>query len=205
MAAEWPEEIYQELVAAGVRQVAYVPDAGHRRLIDRCHADASMQAMSLTSEEEGVGMLAGAWLGGQRGVLLMQSSGVGNCINMLSLNQECRIPLLMLITMRGDWGEFNSWQVAMGQGTPAALEAANVLVYRADSEEHCRRDGARLRCARFQLGAGRGRADRPARGRDQGLQVRGVQVNGASDRASDETPSPLRERLHDAHATNRLP
>ena len=174
MAAEWPEQIYQELVAAGVRQVAYVPDAGHRRLIDRCHADASMQAVSLTSEEEGVGMLAGAWLGGQRGVLLMQSSGVGNCINMLSLNQECRIPLLMLVTMRGDWGEFNSWQVAMGQGTPAALEAANVLVYRADSEEAGRRDGARLRCARFQLRAGRGRADRPARGRDQDLQVRGL-------------------------------
>ena len=94
-----------------------------------------MQAISLTSEEEGVSMLAGAWLGGQRGVPLMQSSGVGNCINMLSLNQECRIPLLMLITMRGDWGEFNSWQMAMGQGTPAALEAANVLVYGVDSEE----------------------------------------------------------------------
>jgi sulfopyruvate decarboxylase alpha subunit len=135
MAAEWPEQIYHELVAAGVRQVAYVPDAGHRRLIDRCHGDASMQAVSLTSEEEGVAMLAGAWLGGQRGVLLMQSSGAGNCINMLSLNHECRIPLLMLITMRGDWGEFNSWQVGMGQGTRAALEAADVLVYRADSEE----------------------------------------------------------------------
>lgn len=77
-------------------------------------------------------MLAGAWLGGDRGVLLMQSSGVGNCINMLSLNQECRIPLLALVTMRGEWGEFNPWQVPMGQSTQAALELAGVRVYGAN-------------------------------------------------------------------------
>jgi sulfopyruvate decarboxylase alpha subunit len=131
----WPEQIYRELQTAGVRQVAYVPDAGHRMLIELCHQDADMKTVSLTSEEEGVAMLAGAWLGGQRGVLLMQSSGVGNCINMLSLNHECRMPLLMLVTMRGEWGEFNSWQVPMGQGTAGALQAADVLVYRADSRE----------------------------------------------------------------------
>ena len=68
-------------------------------------------------------MLAGAWLGGERGVLLLQSSGVGNCINMLSLPVICHMPLLMLVTMRGDWGEFNPWQIPMGQGTQAALEA----------------------------------------------------------------------------------
>jgi len=135
MAAEWPEQIYRELVAASVQQVAYVPDAGHKTLIELCQRDSGMQAVSLTSEEEGVAMLAGAWLGGQRGVLLMQSSGVGNCINMLSLTQECRLPLLMLITMRGEWGEFNSWQLPMGQGTAAALEAMGVLVYRADRRE----------------------------------------------------------------------
>ena len=78
-------------------------------------------------------MLAGAWLGGQRGALLLQSSGVGNCINMLSLQHETRMPLLMIVTMRGEWGEFNSWQVAMGQSTQNALEAAGVYVYRAES------------------------------------------------------------------------
>ncbi len=60
-------------------------------------------------------MLAGAWLGGVRGVLLMQSSGVGNCVNLLSLVQECRFPLLMIVTMRGEWGETNPWQVPMGR------------------------------------------------------------------------------------------
>ncbi|MCY7317667.1 MAG: phosphonopyruvate decarboxylase [Ramlibacter sp.] len=128
----WPDQVFAELKALQVRQVAYVPDAGHSRLIQLCNDDPEIHSTSLTTEEEGVALMAGAWLGGQRGVLLMQSSGVGNCINMLSLQHECRMPLLMLVTMRGEWGEFNSWQVAMGQSTPEVLEAAGVLVYRAD-------------------------------------------------------------------------
>lgn len=131
-APSWPDQVFAELKALEVRQVAYVPDAGHSRLIQRCIDDPEIHSISLTTEEEGVALMAGAWLGGQRGVLLMQSSGVGNCINMLSLQHECRMPLLMLVTMRGEWGEFNSWQVAMGQSTPEVLEAAGVLVYRAD-------------------------------------------------------------------------
>jgi len=132
MPPAWPKEIFQELTTAGIRQVAYVPDAGHAELIQLCHGDSGMHAVSLTTEEEGVAMLAGAWLGGDRGVLLMQSSGVGNCINMLSLNLECRIPFLALITMRGEWGEFNPWQVPMGHTTPKVLELAGVHVYRTD-------------------------------------------------------------------------
>jgi sulfopyruvate decarboxylase alpha subunit len=132
MSDAWPDGVYDALLEAGVRQVAYVPDAGHKRLIERCHENAALATTVLTSEEEGVALLAGAYLGGDRGVLLLQSSGVGNCINMLSLPVECRIPLLMLVTMRGEWGEFNAWQVAMGQGTPGALEAVGVLVYRVD-------------------------------------------------------------------------
>ena len=131
-APSWPDQVFAELKSLQVRQVAYVPDAGHSRLIQRCIDDPEIHSISLTTEEEGVALMAGAWLGGQRGVLLMQSSGVGNCINMLSLQHECRMPLLMLVTMRGEWGEFNSWQVAMGQSTPEVLEAAGVLVYRAD-------------------------------------------------------------------------
>src|SRR5208283_6066034 len=132
---DWPLEIHRALAAADVRQVAYVPDAGHARLIQLCHADAAMRAVSLTSEEEGVALLAGAWLGGQRGALLMQSSGVGNCINMLSLTKTCRFPLVMLVAMRGEWAEFNPWQVPMGSKTQAALELCDVLVYRVERPE----------------------------------------------------------------------
>lgn len=80
----WPAAIHGVFRQQGVRQVAYVPDAGHRRLIELCRADRDMRAIALTSEQEGMGLLAGAWLGGERGALLMQSSGVGNCINTLA-------------------------------------------------------------------------------------------------------------------------
>jgi len=128
----WPEAIFDVLCDAGVTQVAYVPDAGHARLIELCYANDAMRSVTLTTEEEGVALLAGAWLGGARGVLLMQSSGVGNCINMLSVVQECRFPLLAIVTMRGEWGEFNPWQVPMGQGVARALGNAGVIVQHVD-------------------------------------------------------------------------
>src|SRR5207302_9977905 len=129
------------LQRAEIRQVGDVPDAGHSRLIELCQADPAIRAIPLTSEEEGIGLAAGAWLGGQRAALLMQSSGVGNCINLLSLAKSCRFPLTMLVTMRGEWAEFNPWQVPMGTKTQAALEMMDVLVYRVErgeerSEEH---------------------------------------------------------------------
>jgi len=91
-----------------------------------------MAAVVLTTEEEGIALSAGAWLGGQRTALLMQSSGVGNCINMLSLPLNCRMPFFTLVTMRGEWGEFNPWQVPMGSATEAVLKAAGVQVRRAE-------------------------------------------------------------------------
>ena len=131
--APWPEELYRLLKAADVRQMAYVPDAGHTTLINRFLADPDVVSNVLTTEEEGIAISAGAWLGGRRSVLLMQSSGVGNCINMLSLPVIARFPLLMLVTMRGEWAEFNPWQVPMGRGTQAALEAVGIRVMRADT------------------------------------------------------------------------
>jgi sulfopyruvate decarboxylase alpha subunit len=128
----FPDEVHAELRRARVRVVGYVPDAGHKRLIELCHAERRMRAVPLTTEEEGIGLAAGAWLGGQRAALLMQSSGVGNTINVLGMLKVCRIPLVMIITMRGEAGEFNSWQVPMGRGTRATLEAMGVTVRRAD-------------------------------------------------------------------------
>jgi len=136
--SSWSSDIYEVLKQTGVKQVAYVPDAGHIQLIRACHADSDMKTVSLTTEEEGVGMLAGAWLGGQRGALLMQSSGVGNCINMFSMIQECRFPMLVLVTMRGEWGEFNPWQLHMGQSTTRALENAGVVAQRVEQPHDVR-------------------------------------------------------------------
>src|SRR5271155_3997934 len=134
----WPEEIFQILQRFDVRQVPYVPDAGHSQLIQRVLGSSTMRGVSLTTEEEGVAQLAGAWAGGQRGVLLMQSSGVGNCINMLSLTQIFRLPFLTLVTMRGEWGEFNPWQVPMGTSTAGVFELSGIKVLRADHPQEVR-------------------------------------------------------------------
>jgi len=136
--ASWPDEIFSILQRFDVRQVPYVPDAGHSQLINRVLASSTMRGVSLTTEEEGVALLAGAWAGGQRGVLLMQSSGVGNCINMLSLTQIFRFPFLTLVTMRGEWGEFNPWQVPMGSKTEAVLELSGIRVLRATHPQEVR-------------------------------------------------------------------
>lgn len=132
-APDWPLDLYNTLRAAGVTQAAYVPDAGHSRLIQLMLGDPEVRSIVLTTEEEGVALAAGAWLGGARAVLLMQSSGVGNCINMLSLMAACRFPFLAIVTMRGEWAEFNPWQVPMGRATPTVLAAMGVTLARLDN------------------------------------------------------------------------
>lgn len=131
----WQDEIFSTLKQGGVRQVAYVPDAGHARVIQRVHADPGMRGIVLTTEEEGVAAVCGAWLGGERAALLMQSSGVGNCVNMFSLIANCGFPFLTLVTMRGEWAEFNPWQVPMGKATAAVLREMGITVLRIERPE----------------------------------------------------------------------
>jgi sulfopyruvate decarboxylase alpha subunit len=126
----WQNVLFQRLKAGGVRQIPYVPDAGHSHVIRRAQADQEIIAFPLTTEEEGVAAVAGAWLGGDRAVLLMQSSGVGNCVNMFSLLENCRFPFLTVVTMRGEQAEFNPWQVPMGRATPGVLELMGISVRR---------------------------------------------------------------------------
>jgi sulfopyruvate decarboxylase TPP-binding subunit len=143
--ARWQDELYDLLRRNNVTQFAYVPDAGHRILIDRSLADPGAYSVALTTEEEGVALLAGADLGGARGVLLMQSSGTGNCINMLSLIKGGRFPFplikggrfpfLTLVSMRGDWGEGNPWQFPMGQAVEPVLAAMSVICLRVERPE----------------------------------------------------------------------
>ena len=132
---DWHDDIFQVFQDHDIKQVYHVPDAGHARLIEACQNSNSIRTLALTTEEEGIPLAAGAWLGGQRSVLLMQSSGVGNTINLLGLTKTLRFPFLTLITMRGEHGEFNSWQYPMGQGTPKVLEAMGVLVTSVDKAE----------------------------------------------------------------------
>jgi sulfopyruvate decarboxylase alpha subunit len=129
----WQRDIHQALKAAQISHVSYVPDAGHKGLIMLCETDPGITTTVLTSEQEGVGLAAGLWLGGARSALLMQSSGVGNCINLFTLSENCRIPLVLLVTMRGEFAEYNPWQIPMGKRTGPALELMGVDVFRAEA------------------------------------------------------------------------
>jgi sulfopyruvate decarboxylase alpha subunit len=129
-APDWQQGIFKVLKEGNVRQIAYVPDAGHAHAIRAAQADPDIEDIVLTTEEEGVALVSGAWLGGQRAVLLMQSSGVGNCVNMFSLLRSANFPFLTLVTMRGEYAEFNPWQGPMGRATQAALELMGISVLR---------------------------------------------------------------------------
>lgn len=131
----WQDAVFDVLKAAGVAQVAYVPDVGHSELISRANADPDIRAVVLTTEEEGVALVCGAHLGGQRAVLLMQSSGVGNCVNMLSLLDACQFPFLALVAMRGEYGEFNPWQGPMGRAVAGSFGLMGVNVLRAEQPD----------------------------------------------------------------------
>ncbi len=124
--AEWSRLIFDKLIHAGVSLFPYVPDFGNDDLVKLAETDNRTRALLLSSEQEGVALCAGADLVGGRGVLLMQSSGVGNCPNMLSLVQGGRFPMLMIVTMRGDYGEQNPWQYPMGRAVIPILEAMGV-------------------------------------------------------------------------------
>ena len=131
----WQHQVLNALKRSGVEIIAYVPDAAHTVAIRDANEDPDTTAVSCTTEEEGIAICAGAHLGGKRAALLMQSSGVGNCINMLSLISMCRFPLLALVTMRGEWAEFNPWQSPMGLVTEQSLGLMGVQCFRAEQPD----------------------------------------------------------------------
>jgi sulfopyruvate decarboxylase alpha subunit len=132
-ASDWADGVHTLFTTHRVDMISFVPDGAHKRLIELCQADPTMRTVTLTTEAEGIAFAAGVFLGGKRAALLMQSSGVGNCVNMLALPHICTMPFFTLVTMRGEWGEFNPWQIPMGQSTPKVLEASGVIVYRTDT------------------------------------------------------------------------
>lgn len=134
-AYDWSSDVYREIKHRGIETVCTVPDGGLTRLLRMVGEDDAMRLVTLSTEEEGMGVVTGQWLGGKRAMIAMQSSGVGNCINALGFPSIMRAPCLMLVTMRGVWGEFNPWQVQMGMGTQPVLEAVGVKCFPVDKPE----------------------------------------------------------------------
>lgn len=129
MTSDWSTDVFKEMKARDIKTVATIPDGGLTSLLKMVGADKDMRLVTLSTEEEGIGVVTGQWLGGNRAMIAMQSSGVGNCINALGIPVTMRTPCLMLVTMRGQWGEFNPWQVPMGQATRTVLEAVGVRCF----------------------------------------------------------------------------
>ncbi len=132
---DWSSDVFDVIAARNINTVCTIPDGGLTRLLNLVKAAPAMRLITLTTEEEGIGIAAGVWLGGGRAMVAMQSSGVGNCINAIGYPLTLRAPLLMLVTMRGQWGEFNPWQVPMGQATPIVLEAMGVKCFSVERAE----------------------------------------------------------------------
>ena len=134
-AVNWSEDVLRAMAARNITTVCTIPDGGLTQLLKLIEASKSIRLVTLSTEEEGVGIATGCWLAGTRAMIAMQSSGVGNCINALGLPAAFRAPCLMLVTMRGQWGEFNPWQVPMGQAVRPALEAVGVKCHPVDKAE----------------------------------------------------------------------
>ena len=130
---DWGAEVFEALRRVGIRHVATVPDAGLGRFLELCEADPGIRLITLTTEEEGIALACGTWLGGELAAVAMQSSGVGNIVNMLALPNVCRIPCLLLVSMRGEAEERNPWQVPVGRAVPDLLAALDVDVLRPES------------------------------------------------------------------------
>lgn len=131
----WSADVFAEMKARDIHTVATIPDGGLTQLLNMVVADKDMRLVTLSTEEEGIGVTTGQWLGGKRAMIAMQSSGVGNCINALGIPVTMRAPCLILVTMRGQWGEFNPWQVPMGQATRTVLEAVGVRCFPVEHAE----------------------------------------------------------------------
>lgn len=130
---DWSADALTAIRDLDIRQIAYVPDAGLTRILSLSADLPDVTMTSVTTEEDAVALSSGAWLGGQRSLVAMQSSGVGNILNMLTLPRICEMPLLMLVTMRGEPGETNPWQHSTGMAVKTLLETVGVEVRRVEA------------------------------------------------------------------------
>ena len=132
----WAETIVQSLKDAEVSLVAYVPDISIHQVTRLLEEDDFFHVVSATREEEAIGIASGAYAVGRNAAVFMQSSGFGNCVNAIaSLCIPCRLPIPMFINLRGEVGEFNIAQVAMGRTTRPILDTLGIPYYTLDSDD----------------------------------------------------------------------
>lgn len=125
------EAVYDALKDVGIDFVVSVPCVNLSKLLNMVDDDEEIIHIPVTREEEGIGICAGAYLGGKRPAIMMQNSGLGNSINALkSLTELYEFPLLMIMSHRGTEGENICGQVPMGESTPRILEAMDFQFFK---------------------------------------------------------------------------
>ena len=144
----WSESIVACLKRHEIRMIAYLPDTIVYRVLSLIEGDPFFERVPVAREEECIGILAGAYLGGMRGAMFAQNSGLGNCVNALaSLAVPSQIPMLMFWGQRGELGEFNVCQTGMGRAARPILDAlgiAHVTLTRPEEVESLTSDGIKL-------------------------------------------------------------
>jgi sulfopyruvate decarboxylase alpha subunit len=126
----WDETLVRVFKANEIKLITYVPDKVLAPLIKRLHADPYFTVICPAREEEAVGIVTGAYMGGLRGIVLMQTSGFATLPNALaSLTVPYQIPLLMLISERGTLGDFQLGQVIVCRTMRPILNSLNIENY----------------------------------------------------------------------------
>lgn len=129
-------QLYDTLKSAGVDFVISVPCKLLSEIIDLAAADKSITYTPVTREEEGIGIMAGAYMAGKKPAILMQNSGLGNSINAIhSLLNYCEIPVVFICSHRGSEGEPVEAQHRMGDAMRPLLEASGVRCFEIDSPD----------------------------------------------------------------------
>ena len=124
---DWTHAILDALHAAGVSNLSYVADSLLGGMIAAAEASGDFRLLPVHREEEAIGVVCGLYVGGQRGAVLLQSSGVGNCLNALgALAITSAIPVPLVIGMRGELDEWNPAQMPMGRAVVGCLEALHI-------------------------------------------------------------------------------
>ena len=132
----WADTIVQALKDSDVSLVVYVPDISIHQITRLIEDDPYFDLVSATREEEALGVACGAYAAGRNAAVFMQSSGFGNCVNALtSLCIPSRFPIPMFINLRGEIGEFNIAQVAMGRATRPILDVLGLPYYTLDTDD----------------------------------------------------------------------
>jgi sulfopyruvate decarboxylase alpha subunit len=125
--AAWHDIVLATLKSNNVKLVVYVPDKVFTPLIKALHADPFFTTFAATREEEAIGIVTGAWMGGLRGAVLMQTSGFGTIPNALaSLVVPSQIPALIFVSERGTLGEFNLGQAMVCKTMRPVLDSLGV-------------------------------------------------------------------------------